>query len=781
MRCYKVNRYKEVRFSLILLLCFSMVISTLTGCSAEKPVQQTNPTDESIEQIDSNQIADEISEILNSIPEQENKNTEEEQSRGFVNEWEQYAGNLDAFVYALLYNRYQTCYDVFNASIILPTEEEIYGIGYSDFSFYCEDEEGTGYFPAGFIPLIGEDSIPTEYLSDGLIINDLDYLESSSQFVFSYAIEPFASHCVVWNQYLKYGINETGQIFYEASEYERGVCDESLGALYSYDESRYVYDPDVGTHVNLTGTSLSASINYDELEQKINEIIKTQDANFYQSEIQTILYESQEALTNYLLSLQQEEFLGVKVSELIAFAEQVDPSEFVQLTPDGIIIVNVEDYPPDDSEKLAKWLVGSACAIGIVGSIAVNVFIPALTPVVGAVSGIATEVFSQVVMQNKNLKNVDWRKVGVAAVTGVLLAWVTPMAGAKAAGEIGKILGRQLTQKAAEALATVAGYGIMAVSNGLVAGATNAVFTLWDGGTEENAWDAFWMGAAIGAACTVLAAVLSEGAELAMDAFSKAHPNNWLTKAVAGTGKFIQDHRISLFDDSLETILVPKSIHQAAKTAVQQVKLSQTFDAQLVKNVTQLPADNNPSFAYKSLEGNTISKYDLLDSNGNGILVVKDPLLNGKGIYELRLNNGIPDLSSQSCYSMNLDITGNRTVNFNKCYSKIAETWKTDPSLIPRTENFDVLTYLQENNIDPSGLNASTVKQIIKDMGFTIHERTDQMIDLVPTWIHKSIPHCGGVSLAKALELIDMGVLYFTELYSTTVPTVTGSLLPSVY
>ena len=42
----------------------------------------------------------------------------------------------------------------------------------------------------------------------------------------AYDTEPFLEHCVIWNQYLRYGIDDNQHITYMTQDYERGKCDE---------------------------------------------------------------------------------------------------------------------------------------------------------------------------------------------------------------------------------------------------------------------------------------------------------------------------------------------------------------------------------------------------------------------------------------------------------------------------------------------------------------------------------------------------------------------------
>ena len=78
--------------------------------------------------------------------------------------------------------------------------------------------------------------------------------------------------CVVWDTYLQYGIDEAGKVTYSVAEYERGTCNEQLGALYSYDEDRFVFDTVMGGYKPISGTTLSETMDFDSLEQEVNRI-----------------------------------------------------------------------------------------------------------------------------------------------------------------------------------------------------------------------------------------------------------------------------------------------------------------------------------------------------------------------------------------------------------------------------------------------------------------------------------------------------------------------------
>ena len=74
-------------------------------------------------------------------------------------------------------------------------------------------------------------------------------------------------------KYVKYGINDDGVISYTAEDFSRDICDESIGSLYSYDESKYLFESDLGEYVNISGESLFGTIDYDALEAEVNSCV----------------------------------------------------------------------------------------------------------------------------------------------------------------------------------------------------------------------------------------------------------------------------------------------------------------------------------------------------------------------------------------------------------------------------------------------------------------------------------------------------------------------------
>ncbi len=458
-------------------------------------------------------------------------------------------------------------YDTFSAAITLEDGSEITGIGFTDYSVYYETDDGSvGYFPAGFIADYGYEMPETD---EALVVENLDFTDERYQFVYDCEIVPFMEHCVKDGQYLKYGVNEKGSITYETSEYKRGICDESLGALFSYDTGKIVFDPDMGNYIYVNGISLFEQIDFEEIEAQVNQIIADQNNHFSEQEIISAVHLAQESVVSYLLSMQEETFLGYRTADLAEYASQLDPMECIRITSDGLITIRMSGTVPGGPDELTKWLVGIGCGIVVIASTVVSIFVPAARPLCGAITGAAIDVFMQVVINNKTLDNIQWEKVAVAAVSGALMSWLCPLA-ASGVTDI-------VTKAGCKILGKLAGYGILTFTNGAVSGLVGYIDASIDG---KNGWQAFKQGAVLGAGCTALASLLSEAIPFlgpkVSDLLNKTKIGTKITNALGkvnnAVGKadlWIRNKQVHLPEgyENLESILVPKSVHQAAECA----------------------------------------------------------------------------------------------------------------------------------------------------------------------------------------------------------------------
>ena len=496
--------------------------------------------------------------------------------------------------------------------------------------------------------------------------------------------------------------------------------------------------------------------------------------------------------------------MGCSVKELLEISATLDPKDCVQFSPEGMVLVDMTSAPPQEPVALTKWLTGICCGTAIATCFAVSIFVPALGPVAASVSGAAVEVFMEVVVQNQNVKNVNWGKVAVAAATGALLAWGCPMLAGHASSGIVKVLGKSLSAEMATSLGKLAGYGILTFSNAAVTGSSGAAFSLLDGGTKEDAIDAFRLGAAMGAACTVAATLVANGIGVGINkALQEAEPNSWLVKmsdTTSSVGKFINKHQVKLFDGKLDSILIPKSINEAAEAAGLQLKLQQTNDMQLIKRVDQLPSKTNKNFVMTDDSGNVLSKADLRANGGNGKIQLRDscdPELREAfakyRVNEITIKDGVPDFDPISNYKMELKLTDKRAVNFSNAYDKYLEEWTDDPTKIPE------IIQAELNRKGKSIFNAepNDIASMFSDLHLTIHEEAasntginvttqfaeeaqegiDGVVYLVDRTIHSKIGHAGGVAYASAIQKIEIGMVYFEKLHDSVATGITGTLI----
>ena len=668
----------------------------------------------------------------------------------FSNNWEDYKGDLETFVYGLIINQLQYKYDVFPAYTDLQNGESVFGLAYTDYSeCYASEDQSTYAFAAGFIPYKGEPDIPGEDFDAGLQIYNQDYSDSKASFFMAYGSNAFREHCIVYDQYVQYGVDESGKIFYDAKKYEQGECDESLGSLYSYDETKYVYDVDVGEYIGVTGTSLYGQIDYDELEAEINRILKTQDINFASIDIETNAYAAQEAVTSYLLSLQEETFLGYNVSDLVKAASELDPLECYRFTTDGLEIVPL-DYD-GGATAVTKWLVGTNCAIiTAVAMVGAMVFIecPPLSAMSGAMAGTAIDILMQVVIAGETLDNINWNKVALAAATGAVSGFLGPYVYATTEGPTYFALDSAL--------------------DGLIGGIEYAANSWMEGKEGIEIIKSFGFGVALGcalsagfkAAGTVVSKVTNKVMpgiqKMAEEVFPKLTEK--ASKFTAGFGKKIYELK-KVADSSLF-----HSAYISRRVAERQAqKLIQYNSDELIKKAF----DNLGVESIVDKDGNTLSKEavkKLFEEADDGAILAY--FKNGTEFVQIVKKNGMVgivfDPSKYQTITIPGGLTADRSLNFEEAAKILKKQWLDDSSLIPES----LAAAIKNSSVDLEDMMPEDLVSIIQKSDWVIHENIDLMtITLVPRAAHEGLSHMGGVGLAKYLKG-HMGKEFFDRLLS---------------
>lgn len=662
--------------------------------------------------------------------------------------WEDYKGDLETFVYGLIIDQLKHRYDVFPASTTLSTGEDVYGIAYTDYE-KCYANETNQLFESGFLPFAGENEIPDDDFNEGLLLNNLDYTDSETSFLMKYGSNPFTEHCVVYGKYVQYGVDKYGRIFYDATDYERGKCDESLGSLFSYDNGGYVFDTEVGNYVNVTGSSLYGQIDYDELQKEINRILETQDNNFSNISIETCAYYAQEAVISYLLSHQEETFLGYNAKELIKLAKELNPLECYRITNEGI---SVQQLIHDGGASGAtRWIVGTCCvmsiAVSCLGSVVVSQC-PFLSSVTGATAGISIELFMQVVCSGEPIDKVDWNKVLVAAIAGAASGYISPYVLAKYNG--------------------LAYFAMDSIIDGFVGGFERAVIAWMDGEEGFEVIKAFGKGFALG---SILSASFKAAGNVAEFAARKLGPGvQKLSKSVFPK----LTAKISVFTGEMGKKLY-KLKDYADSSVFHSEYISRKISEKQLQKIINNGSIDLADEAFKQLSsediydnsGRSISKdvlRDLFDEADDNITIAY--FKKGDEIVEIVKKNGMVgivfDNSKYQTVSIPGGLTKNRDKNFNEAAKVLIDEWKADASKIPDS----IASMMKETGNTIDDVTPEQLVKLIQKSDMVIHENIDMLtITLAPRELHKLISHMGGVGLAKFLKC-HMGMEFFEQLVS---------------
>ena len=729
-----------------------MIATLLSGCT------NSIPNNAMLSEIDTASIVEEtVASIMESIENEKN----DEVSASLENlmlspEWEYYVGDFETFTYGLISNELKYKYDVFPAFVELSNGTTVSGIAYTDYQeCYVTDDESNAYFAAGLIPYFGELDISEEDFNQGLVLYDFDYRSPDYGFVLTYESDAFTEHCVVYGKYLKYGVDEAGRVFYETEDFSREKCDTSLGSLYSFDEKKYLYNPEVGEYVVISGTSLSSEIDYALLEEEINAVLRKQDYNFSGVNVETYAYVAQTAIQNYLRSMQEATFMGYSVPYLVELAGQIDPNECYRITSDGLIVVDGTKVG-NDATALVKWLVGTGCvivtAVGMVGA-AVFIECPPLSAAAGAIAGTAIEIFMQVVVSGQALDSVSWNRVALAAAAGAVSGFLGPYVMAQYEG--------------------IAYFAVDSVLDGVIGGMEKGIAAWLEGESGQEIIKEFGYGVALGfglsAGFKCVGKVIEKAVTKVAPSLSKMSEKVFpkLTKKVSDVTQFVGEGMAKLKKAADSSVFHSRWISD--KLAWRQISriLDEGDDELLKKSLDSLTANKEILDA----DGNVISKQQLkeLFSNaldGDTIGTIK---IDGEIIRVVKENGVVGiyfDATKYQTVTLPKNIIDDRDENFTEAARLFKESWLDDPSLIPDS----IKQALRQANLELEDLMPKDLVAIIQSSDMVLHENIDlRTITLVTRSLHDKakdgIAHLGGFALAKYLKE-HMGAEFWDRLLS---------------
>lgn len=676
-----------------------------------------------------------------------------------------YVGDLDVFTYGIIITALELYYDVFTASVVLSTGKEIFGIAYTDYSSaYLDEEDGRTYISTGFMPLIGQTAVEDDEFEKGLLVYDLAIDEETFEYsyVWEYKSGAYKEHCVVFNNYLVYGVDESGAVFNEYKPYVRGECDEDIGSLYSYDEGRNVYlsSEDVGgEYVPLKGESITDEIDFDELAKQATEAINNQNINFAEHDIETYVYEAKAAVDAFLLSLQEETFLGWSVQDLIAQSQNLDPLECLRITEDGLKVIDIEKTPPPQADKATRWLVGISCAVISILAMVVSAYCPYLKPVMGALQGAAMDILFQVAVNATTLDNIDWRKVALSAVMGAIGSAVSM--GFGKIDSVGKAIG-----------ATVV--------DAFLGGTESAIITAMDGGDLDESIKSFGTGAVVAGLISGVFNFGEFGINKAIDAkkasqSAKNVANNSKKTGSAvkgaaddGTGNVIKKSKSTLKeidDDTLGAAVGAKKKADigidldydadTSKPKVSRKKIQAVNERLFKKGVKNAPKSFVDEATGETINFNNMTdKLDYFRNKADGIVGYIE---GDDGVfYIIKKESKISALGDPKKFSTTTidGMTANRNINIPKAIESFKKDWLNNIDSMPPEVKNGLIQEFAGSSVEEAleGCSITKLTKII-NQHFEVHELIDlKTVQLIPKSLHKSVSHMGGRSLAEFIE-----------------------------
>lgn len=242
--------------------------------------------------------------------------------------------------------------------------------------FYEEDDLRA----VGFVEILakGKKAYSHGNDNDTIVVMDVNDLESDVYNVYSYNYENIGTyHFIYKNRYVTYYQESDVTVRYTVQDNVRANYDLTLGSLYDYDNSLYVYDESIfGEYKTHSGVELFGEKDYAQLEKQLQAVSKQQEENGYSVNEYNIVYISPESIQAYLTSEEKDTFFGYNVDELTA---QFGLGTALTYTENGFVKSTVIE-PTDNDYNWKSFLIkcGIGCGIILVGAI--------LTPLTGGAS-----------------------------------------------------------------------------------------------------------------------------------------------------------------------------------------------------------------------------------------------------------------------------------------------------------------------------------------------------------------------------------------------------------
>lgn len=647
-------------------------------------------------------------------------------------DYELYKNDPETLAYSLISSQLSDAYEVFPAYIYHPeTNEVIDGLGFSDLSEVYKTNDDVGYFFSGFVSGNGEETVTDEMIKNGIEIYRPED-EGENKYIYAYTLDPAKTHFIANKKYVTCEINDKHAIAIESKDTTEYKSENEYGALYDYDNKKYVFG-EKNEFLTTTGNLIDKNnLNIlDATKAATNDV----GGSGFTMSLQSLIVCASNSI--YLLKqkiaeLNSSTFLGANIGDLTSSLSGVKASDIFTSSENGFTFQKMPNViNGQDTTNLAKTLSIAMTVMSVIFSFAVTIFsktwIGKLVSLgAGAMVGFSMELMTQLLFEKRTIQEVNWGSLIIRSVVGGISALT------------GSVLGSALIGAVAD----------------------SAVDFVFEGGTILD-------GMLIFAKSFITSLIVAGVMKLVSVAANKA---------VSGIKKLVNKarNRPAKIAEKQLTKASDEFADEMRKTA-KSTSSSSSSDADdefLKKTVKQALADKNKDFIKVDKNGNEITKK-------GGFL--KNALKNGEEIYirpkpdcdpeilekmakcGLGKNDSIAMIKGKyTIFSAKLgeidvgpDVIGKLTrgKTFSNADDAMLRFWADNPSKIPSEVN----NFLKAQGKTIETATPQTIKQMRSALGLTWHEVSAQSLQLVPTLIHKSISHSGGVAFVKIMVALNNG------------------------
>jgi hypothetical protein len=638
--------------------------------------------------------------------------------------WEEYVGDPETLVYSLIQNQLAKAYEVFPGKVILPVSgDEVYGIAFTDkksaFILNPNTVNQKHYFSTGFISLVDEFYVTSDDYEAGLEIVRVDNTDSSRNgYFYAYNLQPFDTHIVIDNQYIQYGIDSNYQVYYESNDV-LGNYNQALGGLYSYDEDRFVFGSDNGI-VPIKENAISENFNFETWSAAINENLKngfSLDFDFLKYTVSNAL----DTVKNIFNNLNEQTILGYSLADLKNLLGDIKEDDIAIIDDTKVAMHAVSSTIPSD---IIKWIVAATTVISLIGTIVVSLSFPTLAPFASAITGGAMQTFVETVIENHQVSEIDWIKVGIASIAGAISSQLGP------------------------------------IGDAFVGGITNSLFSLLEGETFLDTALSFVSGFAIGLAMSGIFTVLLRAFNVVGAKLSNVFTNKVGSYIARNMANIDGSLATKAFVNTTDSVNINSRVSNSVNDVVQSIDNNLSYLTK--KAIKQLPSDKNPFLVKVDSLGKPIKKIDLFKNGGNGYLTLRDiPDNKFRSLFVDKFGNPIDRLPIKNGYVLFEDVglvkikleSGDflsikRHQNFAQFDRQLRELIINNDPAIPTK----VYNYFIEKGIDFENITLEQIRRMRSGAGLNLswHEAEDTASGiLVSGTLHSFISHAGGISLVK--------------------------------